>query len=239
MDTEHPASLSADAATDRKPGRPASPRPRLVYIVDDDSMVRRALFFALTAGRYSPRSFASGADFLDEAASLAKGCVLLDLRMPQVSGMDILDEMRQRKLRLPVIIITGHGEVADAVAAMKRGAVDFLEKPFGDATLFEVLDVAFERLFTEEDEVENPEVTAAIDRVSRLSRREHQVLQGLLSGLSSKELGAVLGISSRTVEAHRAKLIDRLEASSSAEAVRLGVMGGVVPLLQDKAKDEE
>ena len=158
--------------------------------------------------------------------------------MPQVSGMDILDEMRQRKLRLPVIIITGHGEVADAVAAMKRGAVDFLEKPFGDSTLFEVLDVAFERLFTETAE-ENPEVTAAIDRVSRLSRREHQVLQGLLSGLSSKELGTVLGISSRTVEAHRANLIDRLEASSSAEAVRLGVIGGVVPLLQDKAKDGE
>lgn len=238
MDTEHPASVSADATTHRKPGRPGSPHPRLVYIVDDDSMVRRALFFALTAGGYSPRSFASGADFLDEAASLPKGCVLLDLRMPQVSGMDILDEMRQRKLRLPVIIITGHGEVADAVAAMKRGAVDFLEKPFGDSTLFEVLDVAFERLFTETAE-ENPEVTAAIDRVSRLSRREHQVLQGLLSGLSSKELGTVLGISSRTVEAHRANLIDRLEASSSAEAVRLGVIGGVVPLLQDKAKDGE
>lgn len=237
MDTDHPASVSADTATDRKPDRPGRPEPRLVYIVDDDSMVRRALFFALTAGGYSPRSFASGADFLDEAASLAKGCVLLDLRMPQIGGMDILDEMRQQKLRLPVIIITGHGEVSDAVAAMKRGAVDFLEKPFGDATLFEVLDVAFERLFTEENE--NPEVAEAIDRVSRLSPREHQVLQGLLSGLSSKELGAVLGISPRTVEAHRAGLIDRLEASSSAEAVRLGVMGGVVPLLQDKVQDRE
>lgn len=229
--------MSADTATDRKPDQPGRPEPRLVYIVDDDSMVRRALFFALTAGGYSPRSFASGADFLDEAASLAKGCVLLDLRMPQIGGIDILDEMRQQKLRLPVIIITGHGEVSDAVAAMKRGAVDFLEKPFGDATLFEVLDVAFERLFTEENE--NPEVAEAIDRVSRLSPREHQVLQGLLSGLSSKELGAVLGISPRTVEAHRAGLIDRLEASSSAEAVRLGVMGGVVPLLQDKVQDRE
>lgn len=237
MDTDHPASVSADTATDRKPDQPGRPEPRLVYIVDDDSMVRRALFFALTAGGYSPRSFASGADFLDEAASLAKGCVLLDLRMPQIGGIDILDEMRQQKLRLPVIIITGHGEVSDAVAAMKRGAVDFLEKPFGDATLFEVLDVAFERLFTEENE--NPEVAEAIDRVSRLSPREHQVLQGLLSGLSSKELGAVLGISPRTVEAHRAGLIDRLEASSSAEAVRLGVMGGVVPLLQDKVQDRE
>lgn len=237
MRTELLASASVDVVTNRKPGEHDSSKSKLVYIVDDDSMVRRALFFALTAGGYSPRSFASGPDFLAEAASLAKGCVLLDLRMPQVSGMDILDELRQRKSRLPVIIITGHGEVADAVAAMKRGAVDFLEKPFGDATLFEVLDVAFERMLNADQE--NPEIAEAIDRVSRLSPREHQVLQGLLSGLSSKELGSILGISSRTVEAYRANLIDRLEASSSAEAVRLGVMGGVVPLLQDKAKDGE
>lgn len=237
MSTEYPASVSVDVITDRKPGENDSAKSKLVYIVDDDSMVRRALFFALTAGGYSPRSFASGPDFLAEAASLAKGCVLLDLRMPEVGGMNVLDELRQRELRLAVIIITGHGEVSDAVAAMKRGAVDFLEKPFADTMLFEVLDVAFDRLFTEKED--NPEIAEAIDRVSRLTRREQQVLQGMLAGLSSKELASVFGISSRTIEAHRASLIDRLGASSSAEAVRLGVMGGVVPLLQDRAQDGE
>lgn len=227
----------SDAAADRADVSAAfetksqdGPEMKPVYIVDDDSMVRRALFFALTVGGFNPRSFASGLDFLNEVASLANGCVLLDLRMPEIDGLEVLRRLNQKKDSLPVVIITGHGEISNAVAAMKLGAFDFLEKPFDDTELFEVLDLAFEGIALGN---KNPSSADAIDRVSRLTRREYEVLQGLLSGYSSKQLGRQFNISHRTVDAHRANLMNRLEANSFAEVVRFAILAGVVPLLQN------
>ena len=204
-----------------------------VYIVDDDTMVRRALFFALRAGGFDPRSFASGADFLQEADSLEAGCVLLDLRMPDIDGIAVLEGLGDRARHLPVVIITAHGEVSSAVAAMKIGAVDFIEKPFSDTTLFEVLDVVFEQFPSEtETELERKD---ALDRLSRLTRREREVLQAMIGGLSNKRIAHRLHISARTVEVHRANLMNRLEASSFAEVVRLGTVAGLPALSAEDA----
>lgn len=209
--------------------------PKPVYVVDDDSMVRRALFFALTAGGYDPRSFGSGSDFLDELDSLAHGCVLLDLRMPEVGGMEVLAALRQRESNLSVIVITGHGDISNAVAAMKLGAFDFLEKPFDDATLFEILATAFGQLPAQRL---SPALADARERVGRLTPREYQVLQGLMAGFSNKRLGRHLNISHRTAEIHRANLMNRMNVSSFAEVVRLGVLGDVSPLAHDGLSDE-
>ena len=202
-----------------------------VYVVDDDSMVRRALFFALRAGGFEPRSFASGSDFLQEADSLADGCVLLDLRMPDIDGIEVLQGLGERIKRLPVVIITAHGEVPSAVAAMKSGALDFLEKPFADTDLFDVLGTVFDRL-PRDTEAER-ERRNALERLSRLTPREREVFNAMIAGLSNKLIAHRLDLSARTVEAHRANLMNRLEATSFAEAVRLATLAGA-PLLGPK-----
>lgn len=236
MISENFRSVIGNAVADSAPGRQGASMAKPVYVVDDDSMVRRALFFALTVGGYAPRSFGSGSDFLAEVDTLADGCVLLDLRMPEVGGMEVLGALRQRESSFPVIVITGHGEVSNAVAAMKLGAFDFLEKPFDDATLFDVLAVAFDQLPKLR---EHPALADARDRVSRLTPREYQVLQGLMAGLSNKQIGRHFDISYRTAEIHRANLMDRMKASSFAEVVRLGVLGDVSPLAHDDLADGE
>ena len=204
-----------------------------VYIVDDDTMVRQALYFALRAGGFEPRSFASGSDFLQEADSLEAGCVLLDLRMPDVDGIAVLQALGDRIRNLPVVIITAHGEVSSAVAAMKIGAVDFVEKPFSDSTLFEVLDVVFDRL-PGESEADRERIDA-LERLSRLTPREREVFQAMVSGLSNKQTAYRLNISPRTVEVHRANLMNRLEASSFAEVVRLGTLVDIAGLPAEDA----
>lgn len=236
MVPENIRSSTGDAVADFATGRQSGSIPKPVYVVDDDSMVRRALFFALTAGGYDPRSFGSGSDFLAEVDSLADGCVLLDLRMPEVGGMEVLDALRQRESSFPVVVITGHGDVSNAVAAMKLGAFDFLEKPFDDATLFQILAVAFDQLTTLR---EHPALADTRERVSRLTPREYQVLQGLMAGLSNKQVGRHFDISHRTVEVHRVNLMDRMNASSFAEVVRIGVLGGVSPLTHGGLPDGE
>jgi two-component system response regulator FixJ len=205
--------------------RDASPTGHRVYIVDDDSMVRRALFFALRAGGFEPRSFASGADFLGEADSLEAGCVLLDLRMPDIDGIAVLEALGDRLGNLPVVIISAHGEVSSAVAAMKIGAVDFVEKPFSDTTLFEILNGVFKKLPQESEAAR--EKRTALERLARLTPREREVLEAMVGGLSNKQIAYRLDISARTVEVHRANLMNRLEASSFAEVVRLGTVAGL------------
>lgn len=207
--------------------------PQRVYIVDDDSMVRRALFFALRTGGFQPRTFASGSDFLEEANSLETGCVLLDLRMPGVDGLEVLKGLGERVKRLPVVVITAHGEVSSAVAAMKAGAMDFLEKPFDDTALFEVLKVVFDKL-PEVAEAER-ERSEALERLSRLTPREREVFTAMVAGLSNKLIAHRLRISARTVEVHRANLMTRLEATSFAEAVRLAALAGVPLLVPESA----
>jgi two-component system, LuxR family, response regulator FixJ len=198
-----------------------------VYVVDDDSMVRRSLFFSLGAAGFEVRSFASGDDLLAEVDVLEPGCILLDLRMPEKNGSEVLHELGERVRRFPVVIITGHGEIDVAVRTMKMGASDFLEKPFSEAALLEVLEPIFRTL--PEHAQADAERAKASARVAKLTGRERDVLQGLVSGLSNKAAALELGISARTVEIHRGNLMKRLETKSVGEAVRIALQAGMKP----------
>ena len=201
--------------------------PRHVYIVDDDRMIRRALSFALQTAGFKVRAFISGRDFLDEVDSLPAGCVLLDMRMPEMDGIAVLDELGDRSRRFPVITITGHGDVDVAVRAMKHGSKDFLEKPFTDDTLLDVLNAMFVTLPAEVEA--DAERQNAVARVAGLTPRERDLLEGLIAGLSNKRVAIRLNVSVRTVEMHRSNLMEQLGVGSLAEAVRLAILAGVKP----------
>jgi two-component system response regulator FixJ len=194
-----------------------------VYIVDDDEAIRDALEAFLDGSGFAVQSFASAAAFLDAAGSLAHGCVLMDVRMPGMDGLQLQEELARRGLRFSVIVMTGHGEVALAVRAMKAGAADFLEKPFDNDMLLESIRSALARA--------EPDAAAseASRRLAHLSVRERQVLEGLVAGLPNKTIAYDLEISPRTVEIYRARLMDKMEAKTLAELVRLAVAAGVEP----------
>lgn len=216
--------IDVPGALDAGALRPSTPGSR-VYIVDDDSMVRRSLSFSLRTLGYQTRAFATGADFLNEADLLAPGCVLLDIRMPHVDGLAVLEALGAQVQRFAVVAMTGHGDVDTAVRAMKRGARDFLEKPFSDDLLAEILGALLCELpIQAEAEAKRKEATA---RIALLSPREHDVLRGLVAGQSNKAVAHRLGIGIRTVEMHRGKLMSRLGVKSLAEAVRIAVAAAV------------
>lgn len=202
--------------------------PKCVHVVDDDRDVRRSLSFMLGAGEFQSRPFASGSDLLESLAGLHPGCVLLDIRMPDMDGFQVMEELLARGLEWPVIVMTGHGEVSVAVRAMKMGAVDFLEKPFDEALLLASLERAFMLLEDRREKADRRR--GAEQRIAQLSTREREVLRGLMAGLSNKVLARRLDISLRTVEMHRANMMDRLRAGSLAEALTLAVQAGVEPL---------
>lgn len=199
-----------------------------VYVVDDDREVRRSLSFMLATAELNSRPFASGIDFLEALDGLKPGCILLDIRMPEVDGFHVMAELARRRVEWPVIVMTGHGEVSVAVRAMKLGAVDFIEKPFEEAILLSSLERAFTLLKDRGETAERKQ--AAEGKVSSLTTREREVLQGLMAGLPNKLLARHLGISLRTVEMHRANMMDRLGVGSLAEALTLAVQAGVDPI---------
>ena len=204
-----------------------------VYVVDDDRDVRRSLSFMLGASDIRSHPFASGEDFLDAIPDLQPGCVLLDLRMPQVDGFHVMAELAKREIDWPVIVMTGHGEVPVAVRAMKLGAIDFIEKPFSEDALLACFANAFALL--DQRESSGRRRRAARDRVGQLTARETDVLRGLLAGESNKQLAARLGISLRTVEMHRGNMMDRLQVGSLAEALTLALESGLEPAQAAKA----
>ena len=199
-----------------------------VYVVDDDREVRRSLSFMLGTADLNSRPFASGIDFLEALDGLKPGCILLDIRMPEVDGFHVMAELARKRVEWPVIVMTGHGEVSVAVRAMKLGAVDFIEKPFEEAILLSSLDRAFTLLKDRGETAERKQI--AEDKVNSLTTREREVLQGLMAGLPNKLLARHLGISLRTVEMHRANMMDRLGVGSLAEALTLAVQAGVDPI---------
>jgi two-component system, LuxR family, response regulator FixJ len=199
-----------------------------VYVVDDDRDVRRSLSFMLGTAELTSRPFASGTDFLENLDDLKPGCILLDIRMPQVDGFHVMAELLRKHVEWPVIVMTGHGEVSVAVRAMKLGAVDFIEKPFEEAVLLSSLDRAFVLLKDRGETAQRKQ--QAQERVNALTAREMEVLQGLMAGMANKLLARELDISLRTVEMHRANMMDRLGVSSLAEALTLAVQAGVEPL---------
>jgi len=198
-------------------------RAAIVHVIDDDAAVRDSLRLLLATENFDVRAYASARDFLASAEPGEAGCVITDVRMPEVSGMDLLAEFKARRVDLPVIVITAHADVTLAVQAMKAGAVDLLEKPFDDEALLGAVRQALRRLFDGESVV-GSEAAAARDRLASLTVREREVLMGVLEGRPNKLIAHELGISVRTVEAHRARLMMKMQAKSLSELVRMAVL---------------
>jgi two-component system response regulator FixJ len=187
---------------------------RRVYIVDDDEAVRNSLSVLLESKAFAVKSFASTVEFLAAASSLRPGCLIVDIRMPEMDGLELQQHLIDRSLNFPLIVITGHGDVPVAVRAMKAGAVDFIEKPFTYEAIFDSLEVGFLRLTAPDKDSAK---VAAIAKLELLSPRELEVLQGLLAGLPNKSIAYDLNISSRTVEIHRARVMDKMGARSLSD----------------------
>ena len=192
-----------------------------VHVIDDDDGVRASLDFLFASAGVASTSYDSPMAFLAAAEGLSSGCIVTDVRMPEMNGVELLRRVREMGVRLPVIVITGHGDVPLAVEAMKSGACDFLEKPFSDGALLNAVEAAMSK----------DGGAQARARIARLSTRERQVLERLVAGQANKEIARDLGISDRTVEIYRAKVMTKMEVGSFAELIRLAVSAGV--LLQE------
>ena len=197
----------------------------VVHIVDDEEAVRNSLAFLLQTSGFAVRVHESATDFLKVAPTVANGCLITDLRMPDMDGVELLRRLRAAGALLPAIVITGHGDVQMAVEAMKNGALDFIEKPFADDVLIESIARAVSRA------AEQRQSTTAADlvrsRLDTLSERERQVLGGVVAGQPNKTIAFNLGISPRTVEVYRAGLMAKMQAKSLAELVRMVMDSGV------------
>jgi two-component system, LuxR family, response regulator FixJ len=191
----------------------------LVHLVDDDEAIRRSAGFMLKTSGHRVRTYESGVELLKSARDLEPGCILLDIRMPGMDGLEVQQELRSHGVALPVIIMTGHGDVTLAVKAMKAGAVHFIEKPFEKAALLAALEEGFSRLSRQDRGRERAQ--EAEIRLQALTARERDVLKGLAQGLPNKSIAYDLGISPRTVEIHRANLMSKLGVRSFSEALRL------------------
>jgi two-component system response regulator FixJ len=197
-----------------------------VYVIDDDPAMRDSLDFLLGAAGFSVRLFDSAQRFLDELTSLQAGCVLTDVRMPGIDGMELLRQLNSGARKLPVIVMTGHGDVPLAVEAMKLGALDFLEKPFEDDRLIGMIETALAQSETgSRSDALTADMTA---RVASLTQRERQVMQGLITGQSNKTIAREYDISPRTVEVYRANVMTKMQANSLSELVRLAMRAGLL-----------
>jgi two-component system, LuxR family, response regulator FixJ len=202
------------------------PSDAIVHVVDDDEAVRESLAFLLRTARIEVKTYDSAVTFLDSRPQVGSGCVITDVRMPEVSGIDLLKRLRELAISLPVIVITGHGDVPLAVEAMKLGAVDFLEKPFDDDALLAAVHSA---LASEGDSSKRTaELTELNEKLKALSNRERQVLEGLVKGHPNKTIAYDLGISPRTVEIYRANVMTKMDAGSLSELVRMALVAGIL-----------
>jgi len=191
----------------------------LIHLVDDDEAIRRSAGFMLKTSGFQVRTYESGVELLKAASGLEPGCILLDIRMPGMDGLEVQQALKDKGVALPVIIMTGHGDVSLAVQAMKAGAIDFIEKPFEKSVLMAAIEQAFDRLRRAETHRDRADDAAV--RLNSLTPREREVLDGLARGLPNKTIAYDLGISARTVEIHRANLMTKLGARSLSEALRI------------------
>lgn len=198
---------------------------RTVHLVDDDEGVRRSVSFSLRTSGFLVKTYVSGIEFFAGAREAAPGCILLDVRMPEMDGIEVQHALREQGVFLPVVVMTGHGDVDLAVRAMKAGATDFIEKPFEKAVLLGAVDAAFAEL--ERAGRRHARSEEARARLQVLTPREMDVMQGLVRGFPNKTIAYDLGISSRTVEIHRANLMSKLAVPSLSEALRIGFAAGL------------
>jgi two-component system, LuxR family, response regulator FixJ len=215
-----------------KPRRPYSGSlgrcGRTVHVIDDDEAVRRGIAMLLRSAGIGVETHPSGHAFLDALSGLGAGCALTDVRMPGLDGLELLRRLRDRGVQWPVVVMTAHGDIPTAVRAMKAGALDFIEKPFDDEDLLAVIEAAFTTA-----EVaggagrDDMAASQTAMRITALSPREREVLDLLLAGKTNKAIARNLGLSPRTVEVHRARMMARLGVDSFAEVVRLAVQAGL------------
>jgi two-component system, LuxR family, response regulator FixJ len=198
----------------------------IVHVIDDDEGLRDSLMFLLRTADIEAQSHASAVAFLEALPSCRISCIITDVRMPGLSGIDLLRRLKELKIKVPVIVITGHGDVPLAVEAMKFGAVDFLEKPFDDDLLLASVRSALQQA---EGEAKRQSERGDIEsRLAALSKRERDVLDGLVTGHANKQIAFDLGISPRTVEIYRANLMDKMRAASLSDLVRMALIAGVL-----------
>ena len=202
------------------PGEP------VVHVIDDDDAARDALRFLLEAAGLTARVYESAAVFLERIDQIEPGCVITDVRMPEISGIELLQRLKDTAVRLPVIVITGHGDISLAVEAMKLGAIDFFEKPYDDEALLAAVRPALNR---QEDETKRESLKIEIrSRLAELTTREAQVLKGLVAGKPNKIIAFDLEISPRTVEIYRANVMTKMNAASLSELVRMAILAGAL-----------
>ena len=198
----------------------------IVHVIDDDDAARQSLEFLIKSAKLPVQAHESAVDFLDALPALNPGCVITDVRMPGLSGIDLLKRLKTMGKAIPVIVITGHGDVALAVEAMKIGAADFLEKPFDDDVLLASVRAALDR--SEKDEQRKDKRAEILGRLATLSNRERQVLEGLVAGKPNKTIAFGLAISPRTVEIYRANVMTKMAADSLSDLVRMALIAGIL-----------
>jgi len=191
----------------------------VVHIVDDDEAVRQSLGFLLSTAGIPVRVYESATSFLAALPTLQPGCLVTDVRMPDMTGIELLQQLRYRDIKLPVIVITGHGDIPLAVEAMKSGAIDFIEKPFAEESILRAVRAAEDR--AKKLGRRSEEETQVAVRLAALSERERQVLEGLVAGHANKTIAYELGISPRTVEVYRANVMTKMQAKSLSELIRM------------------
>jgi two-component system response regulator FixJ len=198
----------------------------IVHVIDDDEAVRDSVEFLLRTSGIAARTYDSASAFLNALPTIGSGCIITDVRMPGISGIDLLRRLGEMRIRMPVIVVTGHGDVPLAVEAMKIGAVDFLEKPFEDELLLGSVRSALNR--SEQNAARDAERAEVEARLSTLTNREREVLEGLVAGKPNKIIAFDLAISPRTVEIYRANVMTKMEAASLSELVRMALVVGVM-----------
>jgi two-component system response regulator FixJ len=203
-----------------------TPNDAVVHVIDDDEAIRESLAFLLESADLEVRTYESANQFLEALPHDVHGCVVTDIRMPGVSGIELLRQLRTMGVALPVIVITGHADVPLAVEAMKSGAVDFIEKPFDDDAFLSTIRSALRQ--HEKDARREAERSEIHSRLAALSGRERQVLEGLVAGYPNKTIAFDLGISARTVEIYRANVMTKMQATSLSDLVRMALVAGVL-----------
>src|SRR5512139_1066541 len=198
---------------------------QFVYVIDDDDAVRESLEFLLKTANIKVQGFDSAKSFLEMLPQIKSGCIVTDVRMPDVTGIDLLRRVKELGLDIPVIVITGHGDIALAVEAMKVGAIDFLEKPFDDELILTSVRSALDK--DARGARQKAELAEIHDKLAGLSNREQQVLEGLIAGKANKVIAYDLGISPRTVEIYRANLMTKMDANSLSDLVRMAMTAGI------------
>ena len=202
------------------------PDEPIVHVIDDDEAVRESLSFLLGTAGIAVQTHESAVAFLDAAGTLATGCIITDVRMPDMTGIELLRRLKASMIGIPVIVMTGHGDIPLAVEAMKAGAADFVEKPFNDELMLTAVQAALGG--HQQDRKREMECAEIQKRLETLSTRERQVLEGLVGGLPNKTIAYDYSISPRTVEVYRANVMIKMQAKSLSDLVRMALIGGIL-----------